>query len=72
VLTYQAIGPTPAGEYVIAYPTPGIPHVLTAAGTASSKKAAQDECARRNEAQVVEHRSDMVRVRNMIVRDREN
>lgn len=71
MLTYQAIGPTSAGEYVIAYPTPGIPHVLTAAGTASSKQAAQDECARRNEAQVIERRSAMVRMRNMIVRDQE-
>lgn len=71
MLTYQAIGPTSAGEYVIAYPTPGIPHVLTAAGTASSKQAAQDECARRNEAQVVERRVSMVRTRNMIVRDQE-
>jgi hypothetical protein len=71
VLIYEAIGPTAAGEYVIAYPTPGIPHVLTAAGVCSDLRMAQDECARRNEAQVVERRVSMVRTRNMIVRDQE-
>jgi hypothetical protein len=72
MLTYQAIGPTPSGDYLIAYPTPGAPQFMTAAGSASSEKAAQDECARRNEAQVVDRRADMVRKANMIVLDREN
>lgn len=70
-LAYQAIGPNAAGDYLIAYPTPGVPHVLTAAGCASTMRAAQDECARLNEAQVAQRRASMVRTRNMIVRDRE-
>lgn len=69
MLIYQTIGPTSAGDYVIAYPTPGVPHVLTAAGTASSKQCAQDECERLNEAQVIDRRAAMARKPNMIVRD---
>lgn len=70
-LAYQIVGPNAAGDYLIAYPTPGIPSVLTAAGCASTQQAAQAECARLNEAQVTEQRASMVRTRNMIIRDRE-
>lgn len=70
-LAYQTVGPNAAGDYLIAYPTPGVPHILTAAGCASSQQAAQAECARLNEAQVVERRAGLVRVRNLIVLDRE-
>lgn len=72
MLTYQTLGPTANGDFLIAYPTPGFPHIMTAAGSASSEKAANDECARRNEAQVAERRVLMVRKANMIVLDREN
>lgn len=71
MLTYQAIGPNAAGDFLIAYPTPGAPQVLTAAGCASSERAAKAECARLNEAQVVERRVGMVRKVNMIIRDKE-
>jgi hypothetical protein len=60
--------PAPNGEYMIAYATPGAPHVLTVAGTASSEQGARDECLRRNEAQVTDKREAMVRKANMIVR----
>ncbi|MFK3738976.1 hypothetical protein [Massilia sp. TN1-12] len=71
MIAYEAIGPTSNGDFLIAYPTPGAPHIMTAAGSASSKQAAIDECARRNEAQVIDRRVAMVRKANMIVLDRE-
>lgn len=71
MIAYEAIGPNASGDFVIAYPTPGAPHIMTAAGVASSKQAAQDECARLNEAQVRARRVAMVRQANMIVLDRE-
>lgn len=69
MLAYQAIGPTASGDYLIAYPTPGAPHVLTAAGTASHKQAAERECLRLNEAQVTEQRVDLVRAANFLPLD---
>lgn len=69
MLNYQPIGPNEAGDFLIAYPTPGAPTIFTAAGTASTERAAKDECARRNEAQVIERRVSMVRAMNAIVRD---
>lgn len=71
MLAYLTIGPTASGDYLIAYPTPGAPHILTAAGTASSHQAAQNECARLNEAQVTDRRAAMVRQANTIIRDKE-
>lgn len=71
MIAYEAIGPSSNGDFIIAYPTPGAPQIMTAAGCASSKQAAERECARLNEAQVVERRAAMVRMRNMIVRDQE-
>lgn len=71
MIAYEAIGPTSNGDFLIAYPTPGAPHIMTAAGSASNKQAAIDECARRNEAQVVDRRVAIVRKANMIVLDRE-
>ena len=62
MLAYQAIGPTSSGDYLIAYPTPGAPHVLTAAGTASDKQAAERECLRLNEDQVAPRRVGLLRV----------
>lgn len=67
MLTYQTLGPTASGDFVIAYPTPGVPHVLTVAGIASSLESAQAECDRLNESQVVEKRAAMVRKANMII-----
>lgn len=71
MIAYEAIGPNANGDFIIAYPTPGAPHVMTAAGVASSEQAAKNECARLNEAQVVDRRAAMVRARNMIVLDKE-
>lgn len=71
MIAYEAIGPNANGDFIIAYPTPGAPHIMTAAGVASSERAAQAECARLNEAQVVGRRAAMVRKANMIVRDKE-
>lgn len=71
MIAYEAIGPTSSGDFLIAYPTPGAPHIMTAAGSASSKPAAQDECARRNEAQVSGRRAAIVRAANLIMLDRE-
>jgi hypothetical protein len=71
MIAYEAIGPNANGDFIIAYPTPGAPHVMTAAGCASSKDAAERECARLNEAQVVDKREALVRDANMIVRDKE-
>jgi hypothetical protein len=72
MIAYEAIGPNANGDFIIAYPTPGAPHIMTAAGCASSKDAAERECARLNEAQVVDRRAAMVRDRNMTIRDKEN
>lgn len=71
MLTYQAIGPDEAGDFLIGYATPGAPHVFTAAGSASNHQAAMAECARRNEAQVTERRVTIVRAANLIILDRE-
>jgi hypothetical protein len=72
MIAYEAIGPNANGDFIIAYPTPGAPHIMTAAGVCSDLRLAQDECARLNEAQVVDRRAAMVRARNMIIRDKEN
>lgn len=72
MIDYQTRGPVAGGDYLIGYPTPGAPHLFTAAGCASNETAAKSECARRNEAQVLDRRAAMVRKANMIVRDREN
>jgi hypothetical protein len=75
MLNYQVIAPRAGGDYVIAYPTPGVPHVLTVAGSASTEKGAQDECARLSacarlrEVQVVERRAALVREADMIACD---
>lgn len=50
MITYEAIGPTDAGEFIVGYPTPGAPGVITIAGTASSKRGAEIECERLNAA----------------------
>lgn len=70
-LDHTVSGPNEAGDYLVTYPTPGAPHVPTMAGFATSKALADAECARLNEAQVVEHRVSMVRKANLIVLDRE-
>jgi hypothetical protein len=69
MLAYQAIGPTPSGDFLIAYPTPGAPHVMTAAGTASDKQAAERECARLNEAQVTPRRAGLIHAANFLQLD---
>jgi hypothetical protein len=71
MLNYQAIGPDEAGDYLIGYPTPGAPHVFTAAGSASSEQGAKAECARLNEAQAVDRRAALLRRVNMIILDEE-
>lgn len=72
MLTYFVLDLAADGQFHIGYPTPGAPHVITTAGSASNKDAAERECARLNEAQVVDRRVAMVRKANMIVRDKEN
>lgn len=69
MLTYQVLPPAGKGDFRIVYPTPGAPHVLTVAGTASSEQAAQEECERLNEAQVTEKREEQVREANAISDD---
>lgn len=71
MLTYQALGPTATGDFLIAYPTPGAPHIMTAAGSASNEQAAIAECARRNEAQVTDRRAGLVRAANFLQLDLE-
>ena len=70
-LDHTVSGPNEAGDYLITYPTPGVPEVRTMAGLTTSKALAEAECARLNEAQVVERRAAMVRTANLIVLDRE-
>lgn len=55
--------------YHIGYRLPGAPHVFVSAGTATSLKAAEGECARLNEEQVVDQRAAMVREANAISDD---
>lgn len=69
--TYATYGPTSLGHYIIGYPTPGAPHVLTAAGVASTKAGADEECARRNEAQVAEQRASLARRASLFILDAE-
>lgn len=70
--SYATYGPTSLGQYIIGYPTPGVPHVLTAAGVASTKAGADAECARRNEAQVAERRAALARKASLFILDAEN
>lgn len=72
MIAYEALGPNAAGDYMIAYATPGAPNVITVAGVCSVLRLAQDECACLNEQQVAERRAAMARKANMIVRDRES
>lgn len=70
--TFVTFGPDAAGQYIIGYPTPGVPHVLTAAGVASTKAGADAECARRNEAQVAERRAALARRASLLILDAEH
>lgn len=72
MLNYFVLGLANDGMYHYGYPTPGFPVVLTSAGCASSKDAAERECARLNEAQIVDRRAAMVRKANLIVREKEH
>lgn len=72
MLNYEVKGPTESGHYLVGYPTPGAPQVFTPMGCTKSEKLANDECARLNEAQVVDRREDLVRQADMIVRDEES
>lgn len=47
-MIYRSIGPDEAGNYHVAYPTPGVPHVLSVRGQSGSKRLVEDECARLN------------------------
>jgi len=67
--TYATYGPNSLGHYIIGYPTPGAPHVLTAIGVASTKSGADAECARRNEAQVAEQRANLARKASLVILD---
>jgi len=53
----------------IGYRLPGVPHVFVSAGTATSLSAAEAECERLNELQVVERRIDLVRAANFLPLD---
>lgn len=57
MLDYHVIGPDADGIYSLAYPTPGVPHILTIAGKSISKSLADDECARLNELQIIDRRA---------------
>lgn len=69
--TFITTGPDASGQYLIGYPTPGVPHIFTAAATAPTKRLAAEECARLNEAQVTELRAAMARKASLIILDRE-
>jgi hypothetical protein len=71
MIAYQTVGPNEAGDFLIAYPTPGAPQVLTIAGTASCKRCADAECARLNELQVTPRRAGLVRAANFLPLDLE-
>lgn len=66
---YETAGPDASGQYLVGYPTPGAPHVFTAAGAAPSERLANEECARLNEAQVIDRRAGLVRAANMLQDD---
>lgn len=53
----------------IGYRLPGVPHVFVSASTATSLSAAEAECARLNELQVVKRRIEIARKANMISND---
>jgi len=56
---YETAGPDASGQYLIGYPTPGVPHVFTAAAVAPTKRLAVEECARLNElAEAANKRAD--------------
>lgn len=67
--TFSTVGPDASGQYLIGYPTPGVPHVFTAAAVAPTKRLAAEECARLNEAQVVDRRAGLIRAANAIAYD---
>jgi len=66
---YETAGPDASGLYLIGYPTPGVPHVFTAAGAAPSKRIAEEACSALNEAQVAHLRASLVRTANMLADD---
>lgn len=68
VLTYFAFADDDE-IYHIGYRLPGVPHVFVSAGTATSLSAAERECARLNEEQVVGRREAIARNTNMISDD---
>jgi hypothetical protein len=69
---YQTAGPDASGQYLIGYPTPGVPHVFTAAGAAPSHRLAAEECARLNEVQVADRRAALARKASTIILDQEH
>lgn len=66
---YATHGPDAAGQYLVGYPTPGVPHVLTTAGACPSKALADEACARLNESQVSEQRATLARRASLFILD---
>lgn len=67
--TFITAGPDASGQFLIGYPTPGVPHVFTAASAAPSLRLANEECARLNEAQVADRRAALARKASMLILD---
>lgn len=68
---YTTRGPNEAGEYIVGYPTPGAPHIFTAAGAARTQQAAEAECARLNEPAIAAYRAELARKASLIIIDGE-
>ena len=60
-------GPDSSGLYLITYPTPGIPHVLTTAGACPTKALADEACARLNDTQVADQRATLARKASLLI-----
>jgi len=69
MLAYRVIGPDEAGDFALAYPTPGAEHVMTLAGTSPSRALAEQECERLNELQIADRRKAIRDTADRIVDD---
>lgn len=69
MLNYTVIGPDSEGRYSLAYSTPGVSNNLTVTSSGFCKQAAEDECARLNELQVIDRRAAIRDKSNRIVDD---
>lgn len=65
--TYVTQGPDAAGQYLVGYPTPGVPSVFTTTGASPSKALADEAFARLNEVQVADRRAALARKASLCI-----